>query len=136
MKTVMNASSGRVAPDSAQVVPVTNSEPRKVDHVPAQTPSTMVASIGVNAATAAAYLDACDEGMPGAAFDPGYYKACAGLLMTILALQDANELFSELLERSAAAREVAETIALGKELETNRAGSCPQLDALLRHIKE
>lgn len=96
----------------------------------------MVSSFGTNAATAAAYLDACDEGMPGAAFDPSYYKACAGLLMTILALQDANELFSELLERSGAAREVAETIALGKELETNRDGSCPQLDTLLRQFKE
>jgi hypothetical protein len=96
----------------------------------------MVSSFATNAASAAAYLDACDEGMPGAAFDPGYYKACAGLLMTILALQDANELFAGLLERSAAAREVAETIALGKELASSRDGACPQLDTLLKQFKE
>lgn len=101
-----------------------------------QSSSNIVGAFGADAATAAAYLDACDEGMPGAAFDPIYYKACAGLLMTVLALQDANELFSELLKRSASAREVAETIALGKELETKRHGTCLPLDALLRQLKD
>lgn len=98
--------------------------------------SNLVSSFGAPAASAAAYLDACDEGMPAAACDPGYYKACAGLLTAVLALQDANELFPELLSRSASAQEVAGTIALGRELAARRAGSCAPLDELLRKIRE
>lgn len=98
--------------------------------------SSIVESFGANAARAAAYLDACDEGMHGTAFDPGYYKACAGMLTTILSLANATQLFPDLLERSAAAREVAESIALAKELALGHASSCSHLDALLKRIKE
>lgn len=104
--------------------------------MPMQSFSSIAESFGANATNAAAYLDACDEGMSGAAFDPGYYKACAGLLTAIFSLANATEMFRDLLERSAAAREVAESIALGKELEPGRHASCSHLNALLRRINE
>jgi len=91
----------------------------------------IIESVGGTAASAAAYLDACDEGLPGASFDPEYYRACACLLMKVFALVDASQSFAGLLENSAAATEIAESIAIGQRIEQGRKEWYPCLDLLL-----
>jgi hypothetical protein len=72
------------------------------------------------AASAADYLDACDCGDHDGRLDPHYYRACGELLTKILALDGAEVTFAELLARSPAAREIAESIALGQRLIAER----------------
>lgn len=96
----------------------------------------IVESLGGSAASAAAYLDACDEGLPGAGFDPRYYQACGKLLMTAFSLVDASHAFPGLLEKSPAAREVAESIAIGNRLAHDGRAYSPQLEALLSRCQD
>lgn len=86
------------------------------------------------AVTAAAYLDACDGGPAGARLDSDYYRACASLLLKIFAVVDAYRAFPILMEESAAAREVAETIAIGRRIETSRLVYYPQLTVIMNRM--
>jgi len=82
-------------------------------------------ALQASASTAAAYLDACDGGARFVRLDPAYYQACGRLLVSIFTLVDAHAAFSALLELSPAARDVAESIAIGRRLEISRLGLYP-----------
>lgn len=86
------------------------------------------------AITVSAYLDACDSGAKHVRLDPAYYKACGELLLTVFALVDPYQAFPGLLEMSAAAREVAESLHIGHRLEVSRLGYYPELSAVLNRI--
>lgn len=88
-------------------------------------------ALELTAATAATYLDACDAGAQHIRLDPAYYLACGSLLMKIFSLVDANSDFPLLLEQSAAAREVAESIQIGRRIKLNQRVFYPQLAVLL-----
>lgn len=83
------------------------------------------------AAKAAAYLDACDNGGTHVTLDPDYYQACGCLLSKMFSLFDARHTFPDLLNRSAAAREIAESVGMGHRLETSLLVFYPQLAAVL-----
>lgn len=102
--------------------------------MPRQILTDVVVSLSENAERAAAYLEVCDSGRAGDGLDPGYYKACAGLLTTLFAMVDPATDFPGLLERSPAAREIRDAIALGERLQTARRIYCPHLEALLRRL--
>lgn len=91
-------------------------------------------AFAASASAAAAYLDACDSGSSYVRLDPSYYRACGNLLVKIFALVDAHRHFPELLEQSAAAREVAESIQIGRRIELSRLGYYPQLAVLLNRV--
>lgn len=88
-------------------------------------------SLGASASTAAAYLDACDEGAKAVQLDPAYYMACGNLLKQIFSLLDAYNDFPRLLEHSVAARDVAESIRIGYKIETSRLSFYPELSVLM-----
>ncbi|MDP3538865.1 MAG: hypothetical protein Q8S26_09190 [Azonexus sp.] len=88
-------------------------------------------ALEATATSAAAYLDACDGGAKFVRLDPVFYRACGHLLMTIFAVANANEDFPWLVKQSAAAREIAESIQIGRRIEVSRLGYYPQLAAIL-----
>lgn len=93
-----------------------------------------LSALEATATTAAAYLDACDSGALFVRLDPAYYCACGRLLFKILTLVDANRNFPSLLEQSAAVREVAETIQIGRRIELNSRVFYPELAVLLNRV--
>ena len=91
-------------------------------------------SLGASASRAAAYLDACDEGATDVRLDPAYYLACGNLLKQIFSLLDAYNDFPRLLEHSAAARDVAESITIAYKIETSCLGFYPELSVLMNRV--
>ncbi|MFZ2267716.1 MAG: hypothetical protein WAV95_09075 [Azonexus sp.] len=92
---------------------------------------TDLSTLEASATTAATYLDACDAGAQFVRLDPAYYRACGHLLTTIFSVTNAPEAFPVLLEHSAAAREVAESVEIGRRIEVSRLGYYPQLTVIL-----
>lgn len=90
-----------------------------------------LSSFETTARTAAAYLDSCDSGALFSTLNPGYYLACGALLMKIFLLVDASKAFPALLDQSAAAREVFESIQISRRLELNSRVFYPELSVLL-----
>jgi len=90
-----------------------------------------VIALEATAMAAADYLDACDGGAQSVRLDPAYYQACGNLLMKIFSVANAHENFPELLERSSAARDVAESVEIGQRIELSRLVYYPQLSAIL-----
>lgn len=86
------------------------------------------------ATTASAYLDACDNGARFVRLDPDYYKSCGVVLVGIFSLVDAKRAFPSLVERSNSAREVAESVQIGRRLELSRLGYYPELALLLNRV--
>lgn len=95
---------------------------------------TDLSALQATAATAAAYLDACDGGARFVRLDPEYYRACANLLLRIFAVANPYQAFPILIEQSAAARDVAESIEIGHRLEVSRLGYYPHLAAVLNRV--
>lgn len=93
-----------------------------------------LSSLETTAATAAAYLDACDSGARHVRLDPQHYKACGDLLLRICNLTNARQSFPGLLEQSAAAREAAESIEIARHLAISRLGFYPELAALMSRV--
>ncbi|MCK6410820.1 MAG: hypothetical protein L6Q55_00150 [Azonexus sp.] len=83
------------------------------------------------AGRAAAYLDACDSDSRRANLDPDHYQQCAGLLVHIFGLFDARQNFLPLLTQSPAAREIAESVRVGRLLQTSCLVYYPQVAAAL-----
>jgi hypothetical protein len=92
---------------------------------------TDLSTLETTATTAATYLDACDDGARLVRLDPAYYRACGHLLATIFSVTNAHTAFPILLEHSAAAREVAESVEIGRRIEVSRLGYYPQLTVIL-----
>ncbi|MBS1161515.1 MAG: hypothetical protein H6R15_3934 [Proteobacteria bacterium] len=93
-----------------------------------------LSSLEATATTAATYLDACDSGAEFVHLDPTYYQANGNLLLTIFAVTDPYKTFPRLMEHSAAAREIAESIEIGRRIEISRLGYYPQLTVILNRI--
>ena len=91
-------------------------------------------ALASTAGTAAAYLDACDSGAQHVRLDPVYYQSCGVLLYRIFSMLDAKQAFPALLEQSAAARDVAESIQIGHRLEVSMLGYYPQLSVVLQRV--
>lgn len=91
-------------------------------------------ALEATAATSAAYLDACDSGAKFCQLDPAYYKACGNILVKIFALVDPNRAFPDLVEHSAAAREVAISKQITHRIEVSRLGFYPELAVLLNRV--
>lgn len=96
---------------------------------------TTLQSLEATAATSAAYIDACDSGGHPRP-DPQYYRECGDLLMRIFLLVDAEKAFPNLLERSAAAREIADSIRIRQRMEAGWLGAYPELAVLLRRVSQ
>ena len=92
---------------------------------------TDLATLEATATTAATYLDACDNGARGVRLDPAYYRACGHLLGTIFDVVNAREAFPTLLEHSAAAREVADSVEIGRRIKISLLGYYPHLTVIL-----
>lgn len=88
-------------------------------------------ALEATATTASAYLDACDNGARFVRLDPAYYKSCGSVLIGIFSLVDAKKVFPLLLEQSTSAREVAESVQIGRRIELSRLGFYPELAVLL-----
>ena len=91
-------------------------------------------ALASSANTAAAYLDACDAGAQHVRLDPGYYQSCGTLLYKIFTMVDAKTTFPSLIEQSAAARDVAESVQIERHLEVSLMAYYPQLSALLNRV--
>ena len=91
-------------------------------------------ALEATATTAAVYLDACDGGAKFVRLDADYYQACGNLLLRIFSLTNARAAFPNLLERSAAARDVAESIEIGQRIERSRLAYYPDLTILLNRV--
>lgn len=91
-------------------------------------------ALEATAARCAAYLDACDAGAQYCRLDPDYYLACGNVLVKIFALVDAVKAFPELVEHSAAAREVALSMQINHRIEVSRLGYYPELTVLLHRV--
>jgi len=91
-------------------------------------------ALASSANTAAAYLDACDAGAQHVRLDPGYYQSCGALLYKIFTMVDAKANFPTLIEQSAAARDVAESVQIERRLEVSLVGYYPQLSVLLHRV--
>ncbi|WP_265942349.1 hypothetical protein [Dechloromonas sp. A34] len=89
-----------------------------------------------SATTAAAYLDACDNGAKFVRLDPDYYQACGHLLQTIFAVTDASRTFPSLVRQSASAREMADSVEIGRRIDVSVLAYYPQLAALLKRISD
>lgn len=89
-------------------------------------------ALASSAAAAARYLDACDAGTQVGPVDPGYYRACGDLLIHVFSLLDADNVFPQLVRRSVAARELAESVQITRRLEISRGRFYPLLVALLK----
>lgn len=92
---------------------------------------TDLSALEASATTAAAYLDACDGGAKFVRLDPAYYRVCGHLLTTIFSVTNAHTAFPALLENSPAARDVAESVEIGRRIEISRLGYYPQLTVIL-----
>lgn len=90
-----------------------------------------IESLAVTAIRAAAYLDACDDGAKAIRLDPRYYQACGKLLREIFVLLDPSQYFPVLLDQSAAARETAEALRIGRLIDISRLGYYPELTVVL-----
>lgn len=90
-----------------------------------------LSAIEATAASAAAYLDACDAGAAAVRLDAGHYRACARLLLTLFATLEAEVVFPGLLDESPAARELAEALKIGRRIEVSRLGYYPELNLVL-----
>ncbi len=88
-------------------------------------------ALTVSAIKAATYLDACDSGALNANLDPRCYQACGNVLRQIFTLLDPATTFPVLLEESAAAREIAESLKIDHYLELSRLGYFPELSIIL-----
>lgn len=86
------------------------------------------------ATTAAAYLDACDSGAKFVRLDPDYYQACGHLLQTIFAVTNASRTFPSLVQQSASAREMADSVEIERRIDVSVLAYYPQLAALLKRI--
>ena len=93
-----------------------------------------LSSLETTAATAAAYLDACDSGARHVRLDPQHYRACGDLLLRICNLADAKQSFPDLLAQSAAVREAAESVEIARHLTVSRLGFYPELAALMGRV--
>lgn len=89
-------------------------------------------SLAETSTTAAAYLDACDNGAKFVRLDPAYYQACARLLTTVFAFVDAAKTFPDLLNQSPAARNAAESLKMERQIRSSCAGYYPQLAVALK----
>lgn len=90
-----------------------------------------IESFSVSAIRAAAYLDACDSGATDVRLSASYYQACGKVLNEMFALLDPHQYFPVLLERSPAAREIAESIQINRRIQVSRLGYYPELTATL-----
>lgn len=88
-------------------------------------------SLGVSAISAAAYLDACDQNNPTTRLDPRYYQACGKVLMAVFSMLDPDIHFPILLKQSAAARDIAESLRIGRLIGISRLGYYPELSIVL-----
>jgi hypothetical protein len=79
-------------------------------------------ALEATASASAAYLDACDSGVGSNRLDPEYYRACGDLLIRIFALVEPENDFPDLLKRSPAAREIADSIQLRRRIEAGKLG--------------
>ena len=86
------------------------------------------------ATTAAAYLDACDNGAKSVRLDPDYYQACGRLLLAIFSAYDAERSFPSLVRQSASAREMADSLEIGRRIDVSLLAYYPQLATLLNRI--
>ena len=93
-----------------------------------------IKSLEITATTAAAYLDACDYGASKTTLNPSYYRCCGDLLFKIFTLFDPKTNFPSLLDESAAARDVAESILIGNHIKLSRRGYYPELAVLLNRV--
>ena len=91
-----------------------------------------IRSLASTAASAAAYLDTCDNGAQFARLDPAYYQACARVLTTIFAVVDVQEAFPDLLSQSPAARNTLECLQMERQIRSSCAGYYPQLAVILQ----
>ena len=91
-----------------------------------------IESLAATASRAAAYIDDCDSGARNVRLDPDYYQACSHVLIQIFKVCDAHRDFPLLLEHSAAAREVGESLRLGHLIDTGRSAHFPALEAILK----
>jgi len=90
-----------------------------------------IRSLAETSATAATYLDACDNGAKFVRLDPAYYQACARLLTSIFTVIDAADAFPDLLSQSPSARSTAESLEMEHHLRISRTGYYPRLAAIL-----
>lgn len=91
-------------------------------------------ALAATASTAAAYVDACDSGAQYVRLDPAYYQTCGTLLFHIFSMVDAPTAFPSLIEQSAAARDIAESVRIGHRLQVSLLGYYPRLSVLLNRI--
>lgn len=91
-------------------------------------------TLATTASSAAGYVDACDSGARYTRLDPAHYQACGTLLFHIFSMIDAKDAFPMLIERSAAARDIYETIQISHRLEVSQLIYYPQLSALLQRL--
>lgn len=90
-----------------------------------------IESLAVSAISAAAYLDACDEGIKTVRLDPSYYLTCGKVLGQIFSFLDPALHFPILLEHSAAARDVAESVQISRRIGVSRLCYYPELSVVL-----
>jgi len=90
-----------------------------------------IESLAVSAISAAAYLDACDEGAKTVRLDPIYYLACGKVLRQVFSMVDPVLRFPILLEHSAAARDVAESVQINRRIGVSRLCYYPELSVVL-----
>lgn len=86
------------------------------------------------AATAAAYLDACDCASHSLRIDPYHYQCCGRLLVRIFSALDPRHNFQAVLAHSPAAREVMESLEISQQLRISRLVYYPQLSLLMTRI--
>lgn len=91
-------------------------------------------SLAATASTAAGYVDACDTGARHTRLDPAHYQICGTLLFHIFSMIDAKDAFPTLIEQSAAARDIYESLKISHRLEIGRRIYYPQLSALLQKL--
>ncbi|MBL8404894.1 MAG: hypothetical protein JNL16_10180 [Dechloromonas sp.] len=91
-------------------------------------------ALAATASTAAGYLDACDAGALHTRLDPAHYQTCGTLLFHIFSMLDAKDAFPALIEQSAAARDIHDSIKIARHLEVSQFIYYPQLSALLQKV--
>ena len=91
-------------------------------------------ALAATASTAAAYIDACDSGAQYVRLDTAYYQTCGTLLFQIFSMVDAPATFPSLIEQSAAARETAESVQIGRRLQVSLLVYYPRLSVLLQRV--
>lgn len=91
-------------------------------------------TLATTACSAAGYVDACDAGAAYTRLDPAHYQICGTLLFHIFSMIDAKDAFPALIEQSAAARDIYESIQISHRLEISQFIYYPQLSALLHKV--